>query len=257
MIDAIALGLNMLSEELNIKVVEKEKLDLVNKKLEKFAYTTAHDLKSPLNSITGLLSLLEDSINPDASSEVALFISKLKVTTEKMKSLVEGILLYSKAGTDEIVHEVIQLTKAFNEIIEIDQISNKAEIQIIEPLPVVFFNPSSLYQVIRNLLGNAIKYSDKEVCKIVVQAKEREDHYQIMVTDNGPGIALENQEIIFKLFNKIDATANVDSHGIGLATIKSLLEDSGERIWVESTLGEGATFYFTLKKTIWKGKMIK
>lgn len=259
MIDAIALGLNMLSEELNSNVVEKAKLDLVNSKLEKFAYTTAHDLRSPLNSITGLLSLLEDSINPDASSEVALFISKLKITTEKMKSLVEGILIYSKAGANEIVQEEIDLAQAFKEIIEIDDISKKAEIHIIHPLPIVFFNRSSLYQVIRNLLTNSVKHSDKDDCKITVQAKEKEDHYQIIIADNGPGIALENQAIIFKLFNKVDATTttNVDSHGIGLATVKSLLEDRGERIWVESVKGEGATFYFTIKKPIWKGKVTK
>ena len=250
MIDAIALGLNMLSEELNANVVEKAKL-------EKFAYTTAHDLRSPLNSITGLLSLLESSIHPDASAEVSLYLSKLKITTEKMKSLVEGILIYSKAGADEIDLEEIDLNQAFKEIIEIDNISGEAEININSPLPNVFFNRSSLFQVIRNLLGNAVKYSDKEVCKIWVKAKEMENQYQIMISDNGPGIAMENQEEIFKLFNKVDPTTEVDSHGIGLATIKSLLEDSGERIWVESTVGEGATFHFTIKKKTWKGKMIK
>lgn len=249
MVDAIALGLNMLSEELNVNVVEKAKLDFVNSKLEKFAYTTAHDLKSPLNSITGLLSLLEDSIKPDETSDVYLYIAKLKKTTEQMKNLVEGILIYSKASAHEIEQEKIDLNKAFNEIIEIDHISNDADIRIVGSLPIVFFSRSTIYQVIRNLLSNAVKYSDKDVCKIVVQAKEMEDHYQIMVSDNGPGIALENQDIIFKLFNTIDTTAKVDSHGIGLATVKSILEASGERIWVESTLGEGATFYFTLKKS--------
>ena len=254
MIDAIALGLNMLSEELNANVVEKAKLDFVNSKLEKFAYTTAHDLKSPLNSITGLLSLLEDKISPEPSSEASLYISKLKNTTEQMKSLVEGILIYSKAGAHEIEQEEIDLNKAFKEIIEIDHISNDADIRIAGALPLVFFNRSAIAQIIRNLLSNAVKYSDKDVCKIVVQARELENHYQITISDNGPGIALENQEVIFKLFNKIDTTANVNSHGIGLATVKSILEASGERIWVESTLGEGATFHFTLKKSGSMGK---
>jgi len=69
-----------------------------------------------------------------------------------------------------------------------------------------------------------------------------------MISDNGPGIAPENQEVIFELFNKIDTSSQADSHGIGLATVKSLLEAHGERIWVESDLGKGATFYFTLTK---------
>jgi len=248
MIDAIALGLNMLSEELNSNVVEKSKLDSVNAKLEKFAYTTAHDLRSPLNSISGLVTLLELTVNPEKNSEVDLYISKLKATTEQMKSLVQGILEYSKANVGSVLMEDIDLNSVLKSVIDTDQLAERALIKIIDPLPCVYFNKSAMDQIIRNLLSNAVKYSDKKVCEIVVHGKEVEGRYQIAVTDNGPGIAPEHQEKIFELFNKVESEVKADSHGIGLATVRSILNAFGERIWVKSSVGEGATFYFTMKK---------
>ncbi|MEO7989424.1 MAG: HAMP domain-containing sensor histidine kinase [Chryseolinea sp.] len=248
MIDAIGLGLNMLSEELNTNVVERSKLDTVNSKLEKFAYTTAHDLRSPLNSITGLVTLLELTINPEENSEVHQYVVRLKKTTEQMKNLVQGILEYSIADTSSIEKQEIDLNEVFKEVIEIDQLSDCAIIKIENTLPKVVFNRSTMDQIIRNLLSNAIKYSDKKNCEITIRAKEADDHVLISICDNGPGIAKENQEKIFELFNKIDNESKIDSHGIGLATVKSVLEAVGEKIWVESTLNEGATFCFTLKK---------
>lgn len=249
MIDAISLGLNMLSEELNSNVVERSKLDQVNRKLEKFAYTTAHDLKSPLNAITGLVCLLELSLNADQSSEVGQYISRLKHTTEQMKNLVHGILNYSKAELDAVQQEEMDLNVVLQEIIETDQLSDFADIQVVGQLPKVVFNRSGMHQVIRNLLSNAIKYSDKERCRITVQAEEGESQYCISVADNGPGIAVDDQHKIFQLFNTLDPSGRLDSHGIGLATVKSILENFQERIWVESSPGNGATFLFTLKKS--------
>jgi len=248
MIDAIALGLNMLSEELNANVVERSKLDSINTKLEKFAYTTAHDLRSPLNSITGLVTLLELTVNPEKNSEVDNYISKLKTTTEQMKSLVQGILEYSKVNVGSVLMEDIDLNNLVKTVIDTDELKERAVIKIFDPLPSVCFNKSAMDQIIRNLLSNAMKYSDKKVCEIIVKGEEVDGRYQIAVTDNGPGIAPEHQDKIFELFNKVESEVKADSHGIGLATVRSILNAFGERIWVKSILGEGATFYFTIKK---------
>jgi len=246
--DAIALGLNMLSEELNANVVEKAKLDEVNRKLEKFAYTTAHDLKSPLNAIEGLLRLLEESIDDKDINETKLYISTINTAVVQMKELVEDILIYSKADAQEVKQEKINLNVVFEDIIKVESVSNNVTIRKETTLPMVYFSRSAIYQIFRNLVSNAIKHCDKENCEIVIRAKEKDDHHQVMISDNGPGIAPENQQVIFELFNKIDISSQADSHGIGLATVKSLLEAHGERIWVESDLGKGATFYFTLTK---------
>lgn len=247
MIDAIALGLNMLSEELNSNVVTRSKLDEVNRKLEKFAYTTAHDLKSPLNSINGLISLLENSLNTGDLKEAEQYITLLKATTNKMKTLVQGILDYSKVDATKVDRVPVDLNLLFKDVIETDQLAPGADIKIVGTLPIVLFNLSALEQVVRNLLHNAVKYSDKEPCQIVVRSRDKGDHFQISVADNGPGIPAENHEKIFELFYQ-SGSASAEGHGIGLATIKSVLDAAGERVWVESSLGKGAIFYFTLKK---------
>jgi len=248
MLDAIALGLNMLSEELNSNVVERSKLDMVNRKLERFAYTTAHDLKSPLNSITGLVALIEHAVANGELADVQPCIGMLKATTEKMKRLVQGILDYSTTDNTRIDKVHIDLNEVLKEVIETDQLSTLADIKIVGTLPALTFNRPAMEQVMRNLLNNAVKYCDKEICQIVVRSRDKGSHYLISVSDNGPGIAPENHDKIFELFSKVDVQTKNDSQGIGLATVKSILETFGERIWVESALGSGATFCFTLKK---------
>lgn len=248
MIDAIALGLNMLSEELNTNVVERSKLDDVNRKLEKFAYTTAHDLKSPLNSINGLVSLLEQSIKSARFDEVHEYLELLKTTTEKMKSLVQGILDYSKADAGHIDIAEIDLNEVLKEVIETDRLASSADIKIVGSLPSVKFNRSGMMQIMRNLLSNAVKHGDKELCQVVVRVREKDEHYVICVSDNGPGIAPEDHEKIFELFHTVNPISKTDSHGIGLATVKSILDSFDERIWVESMPGKGSTFCLTIKK---------
>lgn len=246
-IDAIALGLNMLSEELNSQVVDKAKLDELNSKLEKFAYTTAHDLKSPLNSQYGLLQLLELSL-PGDNREAKDYIERLKSVNEKMKSLVEGILAYSVAHFRDVTKELVDWNELLSEVMDVDTVVSRADVSVVGRLPLVYFNKTAGIQVIRNLLDNAIKYSDKERCQVTIESKVFDDYFQISFTDNGPGIAPEHQEKIFGLFNQVEPSVKASSVGIGLATVKGIMEAAGEQIWLESELGKGASFIFTVAK---------
>lgn len=248
MLDAISMGLNMLSEELQTNVVEKSKINEVNAKLEKFAFTAAHDLKSPINAISGIIYLLERSIHEGSLEDTGSYVRILKESTEKMKNLVQGILEYSRVDTSQLELESISLESVIHEIVELDGIKKQARLHIIGDLPTVVFNKSAIFQVLRNLISNAIKYSNKDLCTIEVKAEEKGSYYQISVSDDGPGIAKENQDRIFELFNKIETAIKKDSQGIGLATAKNTLNTFGERIWVESEIGNGATFFFTISK---------
>jgi signal transduction histidine kinase len=116
-------------------------------------------------------------------------------------------------------------------------------------LPVSLFNKAAGIQVVRNLLDNAVKYSNKERCKITIEVEQRPDHCQVAFRDNGPGIPPEHQEKIFMLFNQVEPSLKASSVGIGLATVKGIMEAAGERIWVESTPGGGASFIFTLTRS--------
>lgn len=247
MIDAISLGLNMLSEELKSNVVEKSKIDEVNSKLEKFAYTTAHDLKSPLNSLTGLINILDSTLEAKKDSEVALYLDSMQKTILKMKNLVQNILEYSLTDTASIQKSYVDLTEFFNEVIETSELNKHAQITIDNRIDAVFMYKPAIAQVMANLLSNAVKYSDKDNCQIKITSQQKADHVQICVADNGQGIAQEHQEEIFELFNRIDRISNKESHGIGLASVKNILNNFGESIWVESAVNKGATFCFTLK----------
>jgi signal transduction histidine kinase len=172
----------------------------------------------------------------------------LKVTTEKMKSLVQGILDYSRTDATQVEKVEIDLNELFKEIIETDQLSFRADIKIVGTLPSVMFNRSALEQILRNLLSNAVKHANKDLCQVVIRVRDNKEQHVICVSDDGPGIAPEDQERIFELFQKVSSISRADSHGIGLATVKSLLDAFGERIWVESILGKGSTFCFTIRK---------
>lgn len=165
-----------------------------------------------------------------------------------MKTLVQGILDYSRADAAHIDMTELDLNATLKEVIEVDQLSSVADIKMVGALPNVFFNRSALDQIVRNLLNNAVKHATDEICQIVIRCKDKGDHYQISVSDNGPGIPPQYHERIFELFHTGGVESNSESHGIGLATVKSILDSFGERIWVESSVGSGATFYFTLKK---------
>lgn len=247
MIDAISLGLNMLSEELKSNVVEKSKIDEVNSKLKKFAYTTAHDLKSPLNSLSGLINIMELTLDATKDSEVALYLDAMQKTILKMKTLVQNILEYSLTDTASIQKTHVDLNEFFNDIIETHELEKCASVTINSQAETAYMYEPAIAQVMANLLSNAVKYSDKEICQINISSTKHKDHVQICVSDNGRGIAPENQEAIFDLFNQVDRKSNKESHGIGLATVKNILGNFDERIWIESALGEGATFCFTLK----------
>ncbi|GAA0893776.1 hypothetical protein GCM10009122_34550 [Fulvivirga kasyanovii] len=248
MIDAIALGLNMLSEELNAQMVARDTLDELNDRLEQFAHTTAHDLKSPLNNQSGLLMLLELTLKPEKDSDVETCINKLKLMNEKMKSLVEGILAYSVVQAREITKERIDLNELLREVMELDDVVGRADVVVEGTLPNIFYNKTSSIQIIRNLLDNAIKYSDKARCKIRISSKDLGKYYQITFKDNGPGIESKYHDKIFELFNKIEPSYKAGSVGVGLATVKRIVEAGGGRIWVESEQGKGASFHFTLPK---------
>jgi len=248
MVDAIALGLNMLSEELNSQVVDKRRLDEVNEKLEKFAYTAAHDLKSPLNSQEGLIRLLELYVQPKSGNEVYDIITKMKSINEKMKLLVAGILNYSLSQSKDMEKEAVDLNELLKEVIEVDDFTSRADINVKSTLPVVTFNRTGGIQVFRNIMDNAIKYSDKDRCKIEIESNEFDDFYEISINDNGPGISSEHHQTIFELFNQVRTSGKSIGSGIGLATTKNIIEAAGGKIWLESEEGRGATFIFTLKK---------
>lgn len=223
-------------------------LESINKNLEQFAHTVSHDLKSPLNNAKGLLTIVEGTLGPDVSEETKMYIELLKDTNEKMRGLIDGILSYSKASGRDRENQKIDL-KAF--ILEVgNTLIEKGKLDYIfkTDFPTVMYNEVVLKQVLSNLLSNAIKFNNKDRCIVELSCNEDDHYYHISIYDNGPGVAKEFQEEMFKLFNKVNENAEIDSSGVGLATVKKIINESGGNIWVNSEVGYGTEFIFTIRK---------
>ncbi|UXX78354.1 PAS domain-containing sensor histidine kinase [Reichenbachiella carrageenanivorans] len=222
-------------------------LESINKNLEQFAHTVSHDLKSPLNNAKGLVSIIESSLGDDQPAEVQEYLILLKKTNDKMRSLIDGILQYSKASGREATLARIALEPFIQEVADTLTAKGQAKLVFKNALPEISYNETVLKQVISNLMSNAIKFNDKEQCVIEFSSRMDDHYYHLSVTDNGPGVRKEDQENMFKLFNKVNQDKTKDSSGVGLATVKKIVNEAGGNIWVKSTLGVGTTFTFTVR----------
>lgn len=246
-IDAVATGLNMLSEELEANVVARAKLEEINTSLERFARVAAHDMKSPLSESTALTILLEQALKDRHDEQVFEYLDLMRETNLRMSELITGILEYSCIGFANLQLQEINLGKLFKEWAGQYSSGKRVSVSIADNMPVVKHYETALKQVIDNLLSNAVKYNNKDVCRIEIRCTESEDNYEISVVDNGPGILPQDHERVFQIFEKL-ASGLEDSTGIGLATAKKIVTETNGRIWIEPTGDEGATFVFTIRK---------
>lgn len=225
-----------------------EELRRSNAELEQFAYVASHDLQEPLRMISSYLQLLErryrDSLDEDATE----FIDYAVDGANRMREMINQLLVYSRIGREEIEFEPVDC----NEILETVQADlrvaieeNDAEV-VVDDLPTVPGNRHQLVQLFENSLGNAIKYAGDDPPRIEVRAERDGNGWRFAIEDNGRGIPPDQQDRIFDVFYAADGQKQT---GIGLAIAKKIVERHGGRIWVESTVGEGSTFYFTLSES--------
>lgn len=224
-------------------------LESKNAELERFTYTVSHDLKSPLVTITGFVGFLEKDALSGNQERVRSTIGRITTAAQKMQSLLNDLLELSRIGRimnapektpfETIVREAVERVRGQLEM-------HQVEIKIQENLPVVYCDRIRLVEVMQNLIDNSTKYSaSQSTPRIEIGSLEGpQGQTVIFVRDNGIGIAPQFHEQIFGLFNKLDT--HTEGTGIGLALVKRIIEVHGGQIWVESALGKGATFYFTL-----------
>lgn len=226
-------------------------LEEKNEALEKFAYVAAHDLKSPLLSISGLANLLVEEYKVKIDNEGMEMLGMIIHSSENLASLVDGLLQYSKS--DSVLNQeksIIGLKEMKTEMLELFNFDHSVEMTINSSLSSIKANKTAINQILINLVANAIKYNDKELAKIEISVSETSKKYKFSVKDNGPGIAPENQQKIFNIFEKLNSQDRFgrEGNGIGLATVKKLVEKLGGAIKVDSDLGNGATFNFSIEK---------
>ncbi|MEG3439712.1 PAS domain S-box protein [Pannus brasiliensis CCIBt3594] len=214
-----------------------------NRELDRFVYTVSHDLKAPLRAIANLAGWLTDDLGGRLEGDNLHHLELLGERVSRMVSLIDGLLAYSRVGRGEIRSEMVNTRELLDEAI--DSLAPPASFAVSIPpdMPVFVTKRLLLSQVFANLIGNALKYGDRPDGRIEIRARRREGYYEFSVSDNGPGIAPEDRERVFDLFQTLGGKSA--GTGIGLAIVKKIVESEGGDISVESELGNGATFRFT------------
>jgi signal transduction histidine kinase len=247
------------NEHLKDEIGEREKaerkqtellkeLESANQELKDFAYIASHDLKAPLRAIKTLADWIStdyaDKLDQDGQEQLKL----LKQRVDRMHNLIDGILQYSRVGRVREKNVEVHLDKLLPEIIDILAPSAQIKITVETELPIIKCEETRITQVFQNLLSNAIKYMDKPDGLIRVGCSEEGEFWKFSVADNGPGIEKQHWERIFKIFQTLAPRDEFESTGIGLTVVKKIVELYNGKIWLDSELGKGTTFFFTFPK---------
>ena len=241
--------------ELRLKSIELEKvivkLEKKNQELEIFAHIAAHDLKSPLANVSGLAEVFIETYGSIIDAEGQEIMQLIINSANKLRQMIDGLLDYSK--TDKMIIEnrtEVNIKILNNEISNLFIFQNNCSITFISNLISIKTNKTALEQILINLVANAIKYNDKEIAVIEIEILEEDKFYKIVVSDNGPGILKEDYDTIFEIFKVVSAEDRYGQkgNGIGLATVKKIVEDLGGTIYVKSEIGKGSKFIFTLAR---------
>jgi signal transduction histidine kinase len=242
--------LNLRKTKLNLEKTLVE-LEEKNLELERFAYVAAHDLKSPLSGIVGLSQLLSENYSDQVDNDGKEIIHLISKSSDKLRSLVDGLLEYSRSEKVLKEHKtVVNLNSLMDDFRGLFVYEKNLSLNLKSSITDVVINRAALEQVLINLITNSIKYNDKENVEVEIGGSASTTHYKFYVQDNGPGIALENQENIFDIFKVLsnEDRFGMKGNGIGLATVKKVIENSGGSIKVTSEPTKGAKFTFTFEK---------
>ena len=221
-----------------------------NDELKQFAYVASHDLQEPLRKVTAFCQMLQDEYGERLDDNARTYIQYAVDGALRMKTLVQDLLAYSRVETQGKPLEPTDADAACAEAIDnlaVAIAESSAEVTR-DPLPTVRADRAQLVRLFQNLIGNAIKYRGEEPPRVNVSAAESNGDWEFRVSDNGIGIDTQYHQRIFVIFQRLHAREEYSGTGIGLAVCKRIVERAGGRIWVESKLGAGSVFCFTLPK---------
>ncbi|WP_242916443.1 sensor histidine kinase [Pontibacter liquoris] len=236
---------NEIGELLIERDIKNKLLQKINNNLDAFAHTVTHDLRSPLQNITGLADALASTIENQNYAEAVSLLPLLRGQTQKMENLITGILSLSLAGHRNVEKVYVAVATLVEQVIASLIVPYNCKIIISPNLPELFTQEINLHQVFSNLLVNAIKYNDNpNGGEIRILFEKHPDRLLFSVQDNGPGIPAEHQAHIFEMFNRGSNYSRSDSSGLGLAIVKKVVTERGGNVWVESQ-GRGSKFSFT------------
>lgn len=225
----------------------------INEELETFTYSVSHDLKAPLRGIDGYSQLLLEDFQNELSEEANLFLLNIRKSTEQMALLIEDLLAYSRMERKDFIAEKIKFKGLIDDmILYFSKQIEKQKLKIIYSFPDNFMlaaDKDGLNLILRNFVDNAIKFTvQSENPQIEIGGTETKEKWLIFVKDNGIGFDMKYHDRIFKIFQRLHLSEEFEGTGIGLAMVGKAAQRMKGKIWAESELGKGATFYLEIGK---------
>ena len=223
-----------------------------NQELEQFAYVASHDLREPLRMVISFTQLLAQKYSEKLDEEADTIMSFAIDGAKRMETLIEDLLSYSRLGKQNKTFKRVNCNLIIQKALANLKVSieEKSAVIDIKPLPHVTGDEVQLVQLFQNLINNALIYRSEIPLHIEISAVSQQQGWSFSIKDNGIGISSENNKRIFEVFQRLHPKDKYSGTGIGLAICKKIVERHGGEIWVESELGTGSTFWFTLNNKI-------
>jgi PAS domain S-box-containing protein len=231
--------------------LEAKQAELVrsNKDLEQFAYVASHDLKAPLRAIELLVQWIIEGLDGYDVNNVQENLGLLGKRTQRLNRLLDDLLAYSRAGRKVGAHRMADTHALVLDVAQLVNPPPTISISIEGKLPTFNTHPAPLEQVLRNLIGNAVKHHPGPEGRIILSCKEQGDHYVFAVADDGEGIAKQYAERVFEMFQTLKSRDQVEGSGMGLAIVRRIVQWQGGSVWFEPAPGgRGTVFKFQWKK---------
>lgn len=236
-----------LNKELKKKITQ---LQDVNKEMESFSYSVSHDLRSPLRAINGYAEMLKEDFGELIGEEGNRIINIIRANTTKMGTLIDDLLAFSRLGRKELQKTEIDMNNIVQEVIDdLKKTFEHSSAIAIQDLPKVKADYGLMYQVLYNLISNAVKFSSKkEDSRVTISWEEKGKYYLFCIKDNGAGFNMAYADKLFNVFQRLHSQEEFPGTGVGLAIVQRIIEKHGGKVWAEGELDRGATFKFSLPK---------
>ncbi|MBV6626125.1 MAG: response regulator [Rivularia sp. (in: Bacteria)] len=244
-------AIQQLNQTLERRVSERTaQLEATNKELETFAYSISHDLRSPIRQVQSFAKLLYESLKSiNLSEEIDSYLEMIIKLTQRAGKMIDDLIEFSTTGRFEMFYTTIDMNSLVEEVKQqlISQTQGRTFIWDIESLPRVNGDRTLLRIVWQNLIENAIKYtSHKDIAEIKIGSTSNSSEITFFIVDNGVGFDMRYVERIFGIFQRLHTDAEFEGTGIGLANVQRIIHRHGGRIWTQSKINQGTTFYFSL-----------
>jgi PAS domain S-box-containing protein len=228
---------------------KQEELTRSNKDLEQFAYVASHDLKAPLRAIELLVQWIKEGLADYDANNVQQNLALLGRRTQRLSRLLDDLLAYSRAGRKVGDYRDTDCAALVNDAIQLTNPPAGISVTISGPMPTFRTYPAPLEQVLRNLIGNAVKHHPGPQGSVVVACEDRGDHYLFSVADDGEGIPAEYAQRVFEMFQTLKPRDKVEGSGMGLAIVSRIVNWQGGRVWFDpNPSGRGTVFKFQWMK---------